>query len=733
MRASPQGRTTVPGLALAAPGALAASLWLGGVTGLEAQKGKAPAEMPPPRPVVALADTAVPASVTGSAVTGPAATGSLPVPVPAARPDSVGAAPPVMPDGSAPEISAVRDAIGAYRKGDLAAGDRIRARLEGGIGTLLDWAAIRFGGAAVDFDRLAAFLKQNPDWPGTTWARRRAEDLLIAERRPPEFVRAFFSRERPQSAAGKVALAQAFMADGLKEDAAALVREAWRNDNFGRELESRILNDFSELLTTADHRFRMERLLFKESYEAAKRAADYAGKGFDTLVKARAAVAAKAGNAGKLLDAVPPALRADTSYIFSRVQFLRRADKAPEAARLLAEVSRDPDILVDGDEWWTERRLVARKLLDSGDAKAAYEVASLHGAEASEKRIEAEFHSGWIALRFLNDPRAAARHFSRAGAIAATPISVARAAYWRGRAAEAAGDATLAREFYAKAAEQGITYYGQLASGKLGLSQVALKPGLDPQSEERVRAAKSPAAEAVATLYAAGLRDVAVPLIVDIARRSPNVAEIDAVGDLALAHRDARALLVLGKAATQRGLPLDEHAFPTIGIPSFEPVGDRVEPAMVHAIARQESMFEPAAQSPVGARGLMQLMPATAKATARKVGLEFDLTRLVDATYNAQLGAAHLGELMEYWKGSYILTFASYNAGPGNVRKWIEAYGDPRRPEVDAIDWVERIPFSETRNYVQRVMENLQVYRRRLGSQSALLMESDLKRGAGAP
>jgi soluble lytic murein transglycosylase len=154
---------------------------------------------------------------------------------------------------------------------------------------------------------------------------------------------------------------------------------------------------------------------------------------------------------------------------------------------------------------------------------------------------------------------------------------------------------------------------------------------------------------------------------------------------------------------------------------------------MVHAIARQESMFEPAAQSPVGARGLMQLMPATAKATARKVGLDFDLARLVDATYNAQLGSAHLGELMDYWKGSFILTFASYNAGPGNVKKWIEAYGDPRKQEVDAIDWVERIPFSETRNYVQRVMENLQVYRRRLGQQSALLMESDLKRGAGAP
>ena len=710
-------RKPVLGATIAA--ALGTSLRVGAATvGLASQGTPGSVPNPPPRPPLALA--AVDAPNTERAP----GTGHRAQERPASS---------LQAEASAPEVSIVRDAIAAYRNGDVGTGDRIRARVDSGLAPLLDWAAVRFGGPAVDLDRVSEFLRRHPDWPGAAWVRNRAETLLLSERRPADSVRAFFSRERPQTPGGKIALAKAFLADGLKEDAATLVRDAWRNDNFGRELEARILNDFPEVLTTTDHRFRMERLLFKENFEAAKRAADYAGNGYDTLVKARAAVVGKAANAGKLLEGVPPNLRSDTSFIYSRAQFLRRAEKAEEAAKLLEGLTRDPDILVDGDEWWTERRLIARKLLDSGDSKGAYEVARLHGAEKDEKRIEAEFHSGWIALRFQNEPHAAARHFSRAGAIAGTPISIARAGYWQGRAAEAAGKTQLAREFYTKAAQQGITYYGQLATGKLGVAQVAVRPGLDPQSPERVAAARSPAVQAVATLYAAGLREIAVPLIVDVARRSPKVAEVDAVGDLVLANRDARALLVLGKAATQRGLPLDEHAFPTIGIPSFEPLGDRVELAMVHAIARQESMFEPAAQSPVGARGLMQLMPATAKATARKVGLDFDLARLVDATYNAQLGSAHLGELMDYWKGSFILTFASYNAGPGNVKKWIEAYGDPRKQEVDAIDWVERIPFSETRNYVQRVMENLQVYRRRLGQQSALLMESDLKRGAGAP
>jgi soluble lytic murein transglycosylase len=236
------------------------------------------------------------------------------------------------------------------------------------------------------------------------------------------------------------------------------------------------------------------------------------------------------------------------------------------------------------------------------------------------------------------------------------------------------------------------------------------------------------AARSIKLLHDAGLRDLAMPIYIDLAQRLSDPTQLNALGDLAVEYRDSRALLTVGKTAVQRGFPLDVHAFPTIGIPVFEPVGDRVERAMVFAIARQESAFDPRAQSSAGARGLMQLMPATAKSTAKRYGVDFDLDRLLsDGSYNAKIGAAHLGDLMGDWKGSYILTFASYNAGGGNVKKWIDAYGDPRSPDVDPIDWVERIPFSETRNYVQRVMENLQVYRNRLGERSALVIESDLR------
>jgi soluble lytic murein transglycosylase len=634
--------------------------------------------------------------------------------------------------GAAAEISPalLRDAMLAYRRGDVSGGDRLRARVTDPVAIpLLDWAAIRFGGQLVDFDRLAAFTRANPDWPGAGWLRRRAEELLVAERKPAPVLRAFFARERPVTAQGKLALALAFQADGLEADAAALIRDAWRNDIFGRELEARMLAEFPAALTQADHRFRMERLLFKENWDGARRAADYAGKDFGALVKARVAVNAKAANAAKVLDAVPAALRADTSYLFSRAQFLRRAEKAGEAAKLIADVTPDPAILGDGDEWWVERRLIARKLLDDGDPKAAYTVCAAHGANANERRIEAEFHCGWIALRFLNEPDTAARHFARAGAIAATPISLARVAYWQGRAAEAAKAGDEATIFYRRAATQATTYYGQLAAAKLG-RPVSLRPSPDPTSRERLAAERLPVVRAMGLLYAAGLRDIALPLIIDLGKQDQNIAELDAIGDIAEANRDARALLALGKAATQRGLPLDEQAYPVVGIPAYETAGAGVEKAMVYAIARQESAFDPTAASGVGAKGLMQLMPATAQNTAKKIGVEFDAGRLGEASYNARLGAAHLGELMDNWKGSHILTFASYNAGPGNARKWIDAYGDPRSPNVDPVDWVERIPFSETRNYVQRVLENLVVYRKRLEQRSAGLTPADMQDGA---
>ncbi|AOO81863.1 lytic transglycosylase domain-containing protein [Bosea vaviloviae] len=623
-------------------------------------------------------------------------------------------------------LDAVKAAVAAYRRGALPEGDTIAAIIDDRTAkALLEWVAIRSGANAIPFSRLNAFLQAYPNYPATTQFRRRAEEALIAEKKDAATIRAFFYAQRPVGPAGRVALALALKAQGQSDDAAALIRQLWRQDHLGQPLETVVLAEFGDILTRNDHRLRTERYLFRENTMAAMRNAARVSADYVVLARVRLASAReKRPLPASLIASVPASLKSDISFAFLQAQQARRADKPADAAKALAKVPRDPNLLGDGDEWWTERRLIARKLLDAGDAATAYEVVAGHGAEGPVARIDAEWHAGFIALRFRNDAATALKHFVEAGKLAETPISVSRAAYWEGRAAEALGKEDVSRVAYERAAEHPIAYYGQLARARLSLPDLPLR-----------RAASAalgplPGHQGVQLLYRIGARDLAMIMLGDLAQRLYTTPALEAVALIARREGDAKSLLVIGKQALQRGFPLDSAAFPTFGVPDFPVLGDPMERAIVHAIARQESAFDPAAESHAGARGLMQMMPATARETARRANLPFDWPRLGrDALYSAQMGAAHLNDLLRDWRGSYILTFAAYNAGSGNVKKWIAAYGDPRDPQVDAVDWVERIPFYETRNYVQRVMENLQVYRQRLDQRTAYLIDYDLKRG----
>lgn len=620
----------------------------------------------------------------------------------------------------------VKAAVAAYRRGALAEGDTIAATIDDRVArALLEWVALRSGANAMPFSRLNGFLRSYPNYPATALFRRRAEEALISEKKSPAVIRAFFHAQRPISPAGRVALALALKTEGARDEMGMIVRQLWRQDQFGEALEKIVLAEFGDVLARDDHRLRTERYLFKENASAALRNAARVSPDYVTLAKVRLASAkSRQPIAPALIAGVPAALKGDVSFAFLQAQQARRADKLADAAKALASVPRDPALLGDGDEWWTERRVIARKLLDLGDAARAYEVSAGHGAESNAERIDAEWHAGFIALRFQDDAAKASAHFEAAAKLAETPISVARAAYWQGRAAEALGKAELAREAYERAAAHPIAYYGQLARARLGLR------GLPLRRTASAALMHLPGHQGLRLLYRIGARDLAGIMLSDLAQRLHTTPALEAIAAIAKSEGDVRAQLAIGKQALQRGFPLDAAAFPTSGVPDFDVLGDPMERAIVHAIARQESAFDPAASSHAGARGLMQMMPATARETARRANLPFDWPRLGrDALYSAQMGAAHLNDLLKEWRGSYILTFAAYNAGSGNVKKWIAAYGDPRRPDVDAVDWVERIPFYETRNYVQRVMENLQVYRERLDQRTAYLIDWDLKRG----
>ena len=594
---------------------------------------------------------------------------------------------------------------------------------------LAEWIILRSDNTNATVERYRAFLQANPSWPSQTFLRKRLEASMWDDKREDQVVWSWFENESPLSAKGRFALAKTMLARGDRANAERLVREAWRNDPMSEDSESVALDMFGALLTPGDQKARMDLFLYNtENESAAMRAAKRLGAGYVALAKARLAAVTRAANAKALLEAVPHELHSDPGYLFSRIQLLRRDEKFAEAAQLMLSAPRDPARLYNLDEWWIERRLLARKMIDAGDPRTAYLIARDAALPTKDiYKTEQEFTAGWIALRFLNDPNIAAQHFAKIGVGSVNPTTLARAGYWQGRAAEAAGRAQDARAAYGSAAEQSTSYYGQLARAKLGLPQLTLNEASSARSRgaerlEIVRAAQ--------LLFELDEPDIAIPIFADVGENGDPEALVG-LAELTERYSYARGMLLVGKAALNRGMPFDFYAYPVTGIPPFRAIGPEVERSVIYSIARQESAFNPLDVSAAQAYGLMQVTPDAGRYVCHRAGVQFDVRRMkTDPVYNTALGAAELGGLLEDYRGSYIMTFAAYNAGRGSVKKWIDRYGDPRDPKVDAVDWVELIPFAETRNYVQRVMENLQVYRTRFGGGSRLQIEADLHRGS---
>ena len=651
------------------------------------------------------------------------------LPPPTARKPPTPAAVAATSSTSQADTEALENVIELVRKHKPADATQAEAAISDPVARkLAEWIILRSDDNGASVERYRAFISANPSWPSQSFLRRRLEAALWDDHRDDTTVWAWFENESPVSAKGKFSLARVMLGRGDRANAERLVRDAWRNDSMSEDTESTALDLFGALLTPGDQKARMDLLLYGSEHEAAMRAAKRLGSSEVALAKARIAAYRKASNTRALLEAVPRELHGDPGYVFSRIQLLRREEKFTEAAQLMMGAPKDPGRLYNLDEWWIERRLLSRKMIDVGEHRTAYLIARDAALPARDiYKTEQEFTAGWIALRFLNDPSTAAQHFARIGVGSVNPTTLARAGYWQGRAAEAAGRSQEARTAYAAAAEQSTSYYGQLARAKLGLPQIELNgaPTARGRAIERLEIVR-----AVQLLYQLDEREIAIPIFADMGENGDSDALVG-LGELASRNGDARSMLLMGKSALNRGLPFDFYAYPVTGIPPFKSIGPDVEQSIVFAIARQESAFNPSVVSPAQAYGLMQVTPDAGKYVCKKYGASFDFGRLkTDPVYNAALGAAELGGLIEDYRGSYIMTFAAYNAGRGSVKKWVERYGDPRDPKVDAVDWVELIPFSETRNYVQRIMENLQVYRARFGGGTRLQIEADLHRGS---
>lgn len=637
-------------------------------------------------------------------------------PLPYAPPQRAGTIPPFAPEmlRSKGHLAVLQEGLSALSRGDLAGARGVRAALKRGSveRDILGWAIALSGHAGVGSEEIAQIARTLAGWPGMARLALQRERALARENPPAEALADAFAGRQPVTFEATVALARAHLALGDREAARAVLSPFWREKTLNARQELAIVAEFGDLIPAADHRYRMERMLYEERVRSAERMAGLVGG--QALVRAWAAVIRNRPEAGALLEAVPESERS-TGYLFAKVRQLRRSGQFLEAAEAMLSAPLEPDALIDPDAWWFERRVLSRELLDIGEARMAYRVAAAHAGGSPASQADAAFHAGWYALRSLGDANAAAHHFSRIAQIAEGPISRARAFYWLGRAVEAGGPGK-ADAYYRKAAVHGTTFYGQLAAARLGLSSLdTSRP--QPSEEERRRFGARKAVQAIGKLEAIGENRLAALLYRDLAQALPSAGELALLAGMAEARGDHHLALRIAKTASARGLETGMLTHPLGAIPESAVLSGSGE-ALAYAIARQESEFNAGAVSGAGARGLLQLMPATARAMAAKTGLAYAPPRLTaDAGYNATLGAAYLGEQLDRFDGSYILTFVGYNAGPRRAEAWIARYGDPRgRPVEEVVDWIERIPFTETRNYVQRVMESYQVYKAQLGA-----------------
>lgn len=585
---------------------------------------------------------------------------------------------------------------------------------------ILTWAIAQSGLSDVPASEIAMAMSELKSWPGLATLRFRWEKALLRENPSANSVIAAFGNATPKTAEGAIILTRALKSKGRTKNARAILLPFWHKERLDEKEENIILKEFTSLLSKTDHKRRMDMLLYRDRVSQAERFSKLAGA--ESLYRARAATIRKQSKADKLIKSVHRSWRKDPSYLFTKIERARREERFNEVAKLIAKAPRDANSLINPGEWWVEQRIVSRILYERGNPSGAYKIAANHLAESARDRVEAEFHAGFYALRGLNKPNTAIKHFGKILDLATIPRSKSRAWYWLGRSAEA-GRSNKASGYFRNAAQYPTTYYGQLASAKLKIKNLNVRYP-KPSGDDRKNFASREYVQAIRKLELSGHAWRSDRLYRAAAQQLTSPGELALLAAMAEKRGNYPLALQVGKIAYSRGIDVAALAFPLGAIPKNANISG-TGTALAYSIARQESTFNKAAISPANARGLLQLLPATAKKVAQTHGLKYSKSRLTtDAAYNATLGAHFLNEQITNFNGSYIMTFIGYNAGPRRVPQWIARFGDPRGKSIEqVVDWVEMIPYTETRHYVQRVMENYQVYKTRLGQKADILKD----------
>ncbi len=618
---------------------------------------------------------------------------------------------------------ALAEAMGAVRAENWRAAS-VAARPAGPEGRdIIEWHRLRKGGQA-EFDAYRDFLDRRSDWPGLPLLRTRGEGSIPEDAAPQEVVD-YFNGDLPNTGTGVLRLVDAFLALGETGEAEATAVLAWRTRTLTAETEAALLERFGDVLKE-HHAARLDDLLWRGQSTAARRNIPRAPEGWPELAEARLTLVERAPGVDTRIEAVPEALQDHPGLAYERFNWRARKGRHSEAIALLVTRSADPEKLGRPEKWANWRRIYARRALREGRPEEAYTLASHHFLVDGSAFADLEWLSGFIALRYLDDPELALLHFDRFEAAVFTPISLGRAGYWQGRAFAAAEDPASATAAYTRGAQHQSSFYGLLAAEAAGLPMDPTLAGNEtfpPLSESPLRGNSNLVAGLL--LLDAGELNLAERFLTHLVES----LERDEAGTLATLMLDLdqpHIALMIAKRAARNLVVLPAAYFP------LSPLMERdlpVSKELALAIARRESEFDPVVVSPAGARGLMQLMPGTAKDVSVDLGLSYSRDALTnDPAYNVTLGTTYLAGLIDRFGPAPILVSAGYNAGPSRSIDWSEARGDPRKASVDMIDWIELIPFRETRNYVMRVTESIMVYRARLNGTLPNVPMTDLLR-----
>ena len=577
---------------------------------------------------------------------------------------------------------------------------------------LVTWMYLKEPSNNLTFQDYKKFIDKNPEWPRINRLRYLAEHKIDFKNVKPKEVFKFFEKKEPLSGYGKIKLGEAFLTRGNTKKAHDLIAEGFKTANLS-SVEHRYLNKkFRNLLTKEDYIERAKYLAWEQDFYELRRTLRYLPSGYKELYFARFALMTRSYGVDSAIAKVPAQFKNDIGLQFDRAKWRRKRGRYDSALEIINNLPQDPKLLVKPDLWFKEKFIIARSRINKKRFEEAYGLLINHGVLDSGNLAEAEWHAGWLALRFLNKPEAAVQHFKTMHEGVNYPISKSRAAYWVGKAYEQLGKDQNAKDWYKKSSVFNTTFYGQLASAKINKNDFKVKNSYTFSEEDYKKLLKTDLARAVILLSELDMTQKGKDILRHLGSEERSIKEQVLAGKLSQQVGRLDFAIQIAKQTSYQNKNLLELNYPIIETPKVVSKRTILPQEVILSLIRQESEFDRDANSWVGAKGLMQIMPATGRLVSKQAGLRYSRSRLIeDEFFNLQLGCYYISGLNEEFNGAIYMAFAGYNAGPHRVRRWVKRFGDPRKGEIDPIDWIELIPFTETRNYVQRVIENIQVYK----------------------